>query len=92
MEINEYQEIMSRDSSLSKEEELVYLGLNLISVSGSISGNIQQIVYEPDIEKKKQNADNLKENIVKNLDILMTVCNLINLDLDSYLQTQKKDR
>lgn len=90
MDIKEYQKIMKRNEDLNKETELVELGLRLFSNSGKISGNIQEIVYNDEFNKKKVNADKLKENIKENIDIIITMCNVINVDLDTLISNSLK--
>jgi len=72
----------------TKREQLIDAEFGIMQSTGKISGNIKNILYLEDLEKRKSNIEKVKENLGELYREMLSLSDALRIDFDEII---KKD-
>lgn len=72
----------------SKREQLIDAEFGMIQTTGKISENVKNILYLENLEERKMNIENVKENLKDLYEEMLSISDALRIDFDKIV---KKD-
>ena len=71
---------------MSKSEQLIDAEFGIIQTTGKISENVKNILYLEDLNQRKSNIENVKENLVNLYVEMLRISDALRIDLDKIIK------